>query len=71
MAPKTKSRLLTQQGDCMEFKTYALTENQLRTPERLVAGSNRCAVYRLEGAFDQARLISAIEDTIRRCPPFS
>jgi len=55
----------------MEFKTYALTENQLRTPERLVAGSNRCAVYRLEGAFDQARLISAIEDTIRRCPPFS
>ena len=55
----------------MEFKTYALTENQLRTSERLAAGSNRCAVFRLEGALDQDRLVTAIEETLQRCQPFS
>lgn len=39
--------------------------------ERTDTASNRCAVFRLEGAIDEARLDRAIAETIRCCPPLT
>ncbi len=55
----------------MEFQTFPLTHIQQTAYEYLDAGSNRCAVYRLEGELDEVRLAEAIEQTLQRCPPFS
>lgn len=40
----------------MEFQTFPLTQIQQTAYEYLDAGSNRCAVYRLEGELDELRL---------------
>ena len=55
----------------MEFQTFPLTHTQSKALEHLDTQSNRCAVFRLGGKIDEAKLLGAIEQTLRRCPPFS
>ena len=55
----------------MEFQTFPLTHTQSNALAHLDTSSNRCAVYRLEGKVDEAKLASAIAQTLQRCPPFS
>ncbi len=55
----------------MKFQTFELTKNQLLILETLEYGGNRCAVFRLEGSLDEARLSRAVQQVVRRCPPFA
>ena len=55
----------------MEFETFSLTHTQTKALGHLDAGNNRCAIFRLEGLVDEARLLAALEHTLKRCPPFS
>ena len=55
----------------MEFQNFSLTYTQLKALEHLDKGSNRCAIFRLEGKVEEAKLARAITQTLHRCPPFS
>ena len=55
----------------MQFQTFELTQNQLRILETPEYDGNRCAVFRLEGSLDEARLSHAVQQVVRHCPPFA
>ncbi|MFZ4789681.1 MAG: amino acid adenylation domain-containing protein [Candidatus Competibacteraceae bacterium] len=55
----------------MKFQTFELTQNQLLMLETTEYGGNRCAVFRLEGPLDEARLSRAVQQVIRCCLPFA
>jgi len=51
------------------FQSFALTQSQDRTLARSDTASNVCAVYRLEGHPDAARLADAITHLTKHCEP--
>ncbi|MDD2466555.1 MAG: amino acid adenylation domain-containing protein [Desulfobulbus sp.] len=55
----------------MHFVTHKLTENQQTIIEWSDRISNRCTVFRLEGALDEKRLHEAVCHVVQRCPSFS
>ena len=55
----------------MNFETYELTQTQLRVLESNERVGNLCAVFRLQGKLDEARLKEAIHNVVRRTKPFA
>jgi amino acid adenylation domain-containing protein/thioester reductase-like protein len=61
----------TERGTQLAFQSLALTQSQHRTLARSDAASNVCAVYRLDGHPDAARLADAITQLTKHCEPLA
>ena len=55
----------------MQFETFELTQTQRLILEKSNVVGNRCVAFRLKGNLDEERLRRAVEQIVRRCPPFA